>query len=222
MYYECMPSARSFLAVPALLLAGCRQPHDVPLLTAAQAGDWARVESLLGHGGDANRRNDSGITPLILAARTGQIGGIRMLLRHGADPNLPGGLNEWTPLMHATHKNQLGAVQALLESGAEVNSRGRSGETALMMAAGYGFTPIVEMLLDRGADPWAKTPDGDTVFAVALTGVPDPDRFTLGSCHIATVEALKRKVPTLHLPDNLWGRFALLAAGAAKLRGCPY
>jgi len=78
------------------------------------------------------------------------------------------------------------------------------------------------LLLDRGANPRAATPDGYNVLAAALGGVPDIDRFTLGSCQAATVRALKRKDPSLHLPDNLWARVAQFSAGMAKLRGCQY
>ena len=124
--------------------------------------------------------------------------------------------------MHAVHKNQLGAAQTLLDGGAQVDSRSRSGETALMMAAGYGYTPLVELLLERGANPRAQAADGYNVLAAAMGGVPDPDRFTLGSCQAATVHALKRKDPSLHLPDNLWARVAQFWGGVAKLRGCPY
>jgi hypothetical protein len=108
-------------------------------------------------------------------------------------------VNGWTPLTHAFHKNQIGAVRALLDGGADVNGRGRSGETALMMAAGYGYTPIVELLLERGADTRARTPDGATVFSIAVGGVPDIDRFTLGACQISTINALRRKDPRLSL-----------------------
>jgi hypothetical protein len=161
-------------------------------------------------------------TPLIRAAVLGDTRTVQTLLRHGADPNLPGGVNGWTPLMHAIHKNHPGTIQALLAAGADVNARGRSGETALMMAAGYGDTPIVELLLDSGADPRAEALDGANALAMAMAGVPDIDRFTLGSCQISTVRVLKRKDPTLRLPDNFWGPAAKLAAAVAKLRGCAY
>src|ERR1022692_4301749 len=82
--------------------------------------------------------------------------------------------------------------------------------------------PLVELLLERGANPRAATPDGYNVLAAALGGSPDIDHFTLGSCQAATVRALKRKDPSLHLPDNLWARVAQLSGGVAKLRGCPY
>jgi len=203
-----MPPLRLLLWTPVLLLSGCTQHRP--------------QQALLSQTQDPNQKDAAGLTALIRSARAGAVPEVAALLRHGADPNLRGGVNNWTPLMHAVHKNQIGAVRALLDGGAQVDSRGRSGETALMMAAGYGSTPLVELLLDRGANPRAATPDGYNVLAAALGGVPDIDRFTLGSCQAATVRALKRKDPSLHLPDNLWARVAQFSAGMAKLRGCPY
>jgi hypothetical protein len=217
-----MPPLRLLVWVPVLLLSGCMQHRNMPLLQAARQGDTQALRALLSQGADPNQKDGGGLTALILSARTGSIPAVEELLQHGADPNLRGGVNGWTPLMHAVHKNQPGAAQALLDGGAQVDSRGRSGETALMMAAGYGYTPIVELLLERGANPRAATPDGYNVLAAALGGVPDIDRFTLGSCQAATVRALKRKDPSLRLPDNLWARAAQASAGVAKLLGCPY
>ena len=210
------------LWMPVLLLSGCAYHRDVPLLQAARQGDTRALQALLSRGADPNQKDAGGLTALILSARAGAVPAVSTLLRHGADPNLRGGVNNWTPLMHAVHKNQIGAVEALLDGGAQVDSRGRSGETALMMAAGYGYTPLVEFLMERGANPRAATADGYNVLAAALGGVPDIDRFTLGSCQAATVQALKRKDPSLRLPNNLWARVAQFWGGMAKLRGCPY
>lgn len=122
------------------------------------------------------------ITPLIGAAREGDAGEIGRLLRAGADPNLRGGVNDWTPLMHAIHKNRLGSVKALIAGGAGVNAASSIGETPLMMAAGYGNTPAVELLLASGADPRRKDHDGKTALDYAVAGVPDIDEFTAGKC----------------------------------------
>src|SRR5437763_15043753 len=100
--------------------------------------------------------------PLVVAARDGDAAAVREMVRCGADPNAAYGALNWTPLMHAIYKNQIGSVQALLDSGADVNrtfdyeSEPRTKQrdvTPLMMAAGFGQTPIVELLLRRGADP---------------------------------------------------------------------
>ncbi len=89
--------------------------------------------------------------------------------------------------------------------------------TALMMAAGYGYTPIVELLLERGADPRARSRDGVTALSAAAGGVADGDRFTLGACQASTVKALLARDPGLRLPRDFWGRAARVAA---RLRGC--
>jgi ankyrin repeat protein len=153
MYDADMPPSRLLVWMPILLLSGCAHHRDIPLLQAAGQGDTQALQALLSQGADANQKDAGGLTALILSVRAGAAPAVEALLRHGADPNLRGGVNGWTPLMHAVHKNQLGAAQALLDGGAQVDSRGRSGETALMMAAGYGYTPLVELLLDRGANP---------------------------------------------------------------------
>lgn len=222
MYHAGMARTLVALLAPALFLSGCARHPETPLIEAAAAGDTRAVEAALAGGAHLNQKNSRGLTALIVAARVGYVPVIQSLLRHGADPNLRGGVNDWTPLMHAAHKNRICAARALLDGGAQVDGRGRSGETALMMAAGYGYTPIVELLLARGADTRARTPDGATVFSIAVGGVPDIDRFTLGSCQIATIDALKRKDPGLSLPENVWGGAARVSAAIAKFRGCPY
>ncbi len=83
------------------------------------------------------------------------------------------------------------------------------GVTALVMAAGYGYTDMVRELLARGADPYAQTTDGTTALAAAVGGVPDIDRFTICSCQTGTVKALLEKAPDLKLNSDWWGRSAL-------------
>jgi ankyrin repeat protein len=162
-----------------------------------------------------NRQPDN---PLVGAARSGDTHAITALLAAGADPNQRWGVNSWTPLMHAIHKYQKASVEALIAGGADVNApSGGKDTTALMMAAGYGYSDIVQLLLDEGADPRAETTDGDNALAVAVSGVPDIDKFTVGKCQIDTVAALLKKAPDLKLKDNFYGRAARMAAHAA---GC--
>ncbi|HEX7191738.1 MAG TPA: ankyrin repeat domain-containing protein, partial [Thermoanaerobaculia bacterium] len=126
------------------------------------------------------------MSSLIGAVRDGNVTEVRQLLARGADPNAPEGVNDWTPLMHAVHKNQLGSVAALLDGHADPN-RAVNGGTPLMMAAGYGYTPIVRLLLARGADPHIRDLDGETAVDYAVAGMADLDRFTFFRCQDDTV-----------------------------------
>ena len=133
------------------------------------------------------------------------------MLADGADPNAPEGVNDWTPLLHAVHKNQIGSVEALLDGHADPNRTVRGG-TPLMWAAGYGYTPIVRLLLARGADPRLRDLDGDTALDWAVTGMLDVDRFTFFSCQDDTVHALlAANAPrTVTQRSRRWG----------KIKGC--
>jgi hypothetical protein len=133
---------------------------------------------------------------LIVAAREGDGPAIREIVKRGCDPNAAYGPLNWTPLMHAISRNQIESVKALLDSGADVNRTGdfetepRTKQlrvTPLMMASGYGYTPIVELLLHRGADPTPADGDGNRALDYALTGTL---YRTVFECHDSTVRAL--------------------------------
>jgi hypothetical protein len=134
---------------------------------------------------------------LVAAARDGNAAAVREIVKSGADPNAAYGALNWTPLMHAIQNNQIGSVKALLDSGADVNRTGddeteprtkQRDVTPLMMAAGYGYTPIVALLLRRGADPARVDGDGNRALDYALSGTLY--RRTLFECQDSTVRAL--------------------------------
>ncbi len=147
-------------------------------------------------------------TPLADAARAGDLAAIHQLTSRGADPNEAAGNNNWTPLLHAIHTRQIGSVAALLDGGADINRVSGDGITPLMMAAGYGYTDIVELLLRRGADPGIADSHGATALDLALTGVSDIDRSTLFDCQNETVRALQRAgAPSATVPAaRTWAR----------------
>jgi hypothetical protein len=145
------------------------------------------------------------------AVRNGDVPALRQMLANGADANATEGINDWTPLLHAIHKNQLGSVEALLDGHADPN-RAVKSMTPLMMAAGYGYTPIVRVLLARGADPRLRDLDGWTAVDYAVQGMTDIDRFTFFNCQDDTVRALIAG----HAPREInqrWRRWG-------KIKGC--
>jgi hypothetical protein len=153
--------------------------------------------------------------PIIGAARNGDVKQLASLIDAGADPNVRAGVNRWTPLMHAVHKNQPGSVQVLLSHGrARPNERGGSGTTALILAAGYGYSHMVAILLKAGADPHLKANNGEDALSAAVGGISDIDRFTVGRCQIETVRALLAAAPDLKLNPTSGAR------RIAKFAGC--
>jgi len=144
--------------------------------------------------------------PLVAAAREGNAAAVREIVRSGADPNAAYGSLNWSPLMHAIHKNQIGSVTALLDSGADVNRTGdyeteprtkQLNVTPLMMAAGYGNTPIVELLLQRGADPAPVDGDGHRALDYALAGTLYHSSF------LECQERIVRALIAAHAPTDI-------------------
>jgi ankyrin repeat protein len=153
-------------------------------------------------------RPHASFTPLADASRAGDVVAIRTLIGQGADPDAIAGNNSWTPLMHAIHTNQIKSVQALLDGGADPNKVAGDGFTALMMAAGYGYTDIVELLLHRGANPHVAGAGGVRPIDLAVAGVADIDRFTLFQCHEDTIAALRAADPSISVSPRvlMWAR----------------
>jgi len=89
-----------------------------------------------------------------------------------------------------------------------------------MMAAGCGYAGIVQVLLDKGADPHAETSDGKSARRW-VSGVQDIDKFTAGKCQAETVQAVLSQAPGLKLTDNFYGLAARLAANAAGCTDVP-
>jgi hypothetical protein len=196
---------------------GCGARMDTPLAVAAAGGNTAEIERLVAAGAaidGTDSRQCLGCTALVAAARSGQVEAIQTLLKLGANAETTDrGINGWTALLHAIHKNQLGAVRALLDGGADPDHPVDEHQvTALMMAAGYGYTSIVELLLEKGANPRKATPGGYNALAAAVRGLPDIDRFTVGKCQTNTVKALLTAAPDLKLPDNSFGKTARWAS----------
>jgi ankyrin repeat protein len=58
-----------------------------------------------------------------------------------------------TPLLFAALTGDAGVARLLLDAGANVNESAAAGTTAIAMAAMRGFTELVALLLERGAEP---------------------------------------------------------------------
>ena len=139
------------------------------------------------------------VSPLASAARIGDVRAIEALAGSGSSLNGRSGVNGWTPLMHAIHKNQPASVRALLEAGANPDAMSPRGVTPLMMAAGYGFDEIIDLLLAHHANPLLRDAKGRTATQWARSGTFDIDRMTIGRVQTRTLRLLE-EAESMHHP----------------------
>lgn len=199
-----------------------------PLFNAIQAGDTARVKNLLAKGANpgarepgpppttwldrviaaVSRRPPSSVvsdaTPLLRAAQPGHTEIVRLLLDQGVEVDAAcTGKGGMTPLMAAAGGGHVAVVELLLNQRADINARDEIGRTPLMYARG---SPMIRLLVFRGADVNAQTRQGQTVLLdVVAFGSKEDVQFLVD--HGANVHA-----------SLTWGHTILMTA---KQRGDP-
>lgn len=122
---------------------------------AAQNGDLARVEYLLGVKGiSPNARDLSGYVALHYSARGGHIDVCKLLIKCGADVNLTTRAGKATPLQRAAACGQVAIIRLLLgmEKGypckSDITARDGDGNTALHKAVQGGHEQVIGLLLE--------------------------------------------------------------------------
>jgi ankyrin repeat protein len=136
---------------------------DPPLISAAESDHLRVAEYLLDHNADVNVKGRSS-TPLTMAAIWGRKAMVEFLLNRGADANArdsSGG----TALLTATENGFQAVVEVLLAHHADVNvhyTKVNGEDTPLHKAAQRGYTNLVALLLENGADPNAVNANGST------------------------------------------------------------
>ncbi|MET4898431.1 ankyrin repeat domain-containing protein [Sphingomonadaceae bacterium jetA1] len=163
------------LLLPVLLAAAPAEPVNLPpperrqalLFEAAKMGRTDLIPFLAKNGADVNAYEERGFTPLILAAYNGQAAAVEALLNAGADPCKPDRTQGNTAQMGVAFKGDDRIAARLLKAGCDINARNKAGQTALMMAALFGRTAQVKMLMQHGADPHLVDASGRSAASVA-------------------------------------------------------
>lgn len=133
---------------------------------AVQTGDTGALSSLITSGADCNVRSETGASPLMIAAHAGNLAMVQALLAAGADVHACDDRG-WTALSFSIYNAEfkcgfVGVAEALIDAGADIEAPIGYGVRPLMLAAGYGETEIVDLLLRAGADVLAKNEGGYT------------------------------------------------------------
>lgn len=152
-------------SVKALLAAGAnldlRFPYDKHSLSALDVAAWfghVLVLQLLIERGAMETVQPMKRTPLHFAAEQNQVAAIQLLVVEGASMN-DKDTKGYTPLLLATVENHGPAVEALCVLGADASLRVKTNFcfdtddfAALDLAAYYGWTDIMKVLIQHGSD----------------------------------------------------------------------
>ena len=145
------------------------------LMTASASGVPRSIALLLEHGANIDARNKTGSTSLEKAIVLKRFENAKTLIEAGANVNTKD-KNGATPLLKLCHifkvlDNLEGAIEVcklLLKHGAHVNAiRTDFNTTPLMIAAAWGTSELVELLLEHGADIGLKNNKGLTAKEIA-------------------------------------------------------
>lgn len=130
---------------------------NTPLLEAIKVDGWTTYDALLADKRtDVNVRNALGESPLMYLAIKGDVARAKALIARGAEVNQPG----WTALHYAATAGADDVVRLLIENYAYIDAESPDKTTPLMMAVRYDKPSTVKLLLDEGADGYARNAAG--------------------------------------------------------------
>ena len=136
--------------------------QTTPLHIASLNGNLDLVKLLIKAGALVNKMDDQRRTPLHLAALNGDQKVLKYLLDHGADINL-GSDAEYTALHDVVNEGKLDSAKFLIDHGAMINAQNNEERyTPLHCAVLNKDIKIIALLLEKGADPYAKDKDNAT------------------------------------------------------------
>ena len=122
---------------------------------------------------------------LYYAAERGDLQVVQDLINQGYDVNIVCDIScaGWTPVMIASANGHFDVVEFLLKNGANPNVQNNRGRTALAFATKYRFIPIVNVLLEYGADPKLTSEDENgkwSAMADAMIGaIKEPEAYEI-------------------------------------------
>lgn len=179
---------------PALARMAVGRDYDMLVVALATCRRTA-VDLLISKGAPVSGVR-SGV-PLIIALRMNEPWFAERLLEAGAAAT-PGGGDPLGPMRTAIGLASQGGVRMLLDHGADVNARDRLGGAALHTALNMEQFGIAELLLDRGANPWAITAGGGNLASAASEPM-----LTASDAEAAAQRRLAERVRRMNWPEPI-------------------
>ena len=159
-----------------------------PLHLAAEEGKYDAVQVLVDAGADINQADNDGMTPLHRAAVNGHVAIVKYLIRKGAEKDIVDRLKSSSPLWFAAAHGQAEVVKVLAQSGADVEKLGHMGLSPLLVAILGDHLAVVQLLVEKGADPNRISTTGDAMgvtphlMAAQMLIEGKPNSKAIGDC----------------------------------------
>lgn len=174
------------------------------LLMAVEKGDAQIVKELIENQANIEVKNLNGDTALMLAVKAGNNQIIKMLIEAGANIQTENNDN-LTLLMIAAISGNLSLVNDLISLGIDLN-KNSGGKTALMYAAFYGHSDVVEVLVNANVDESRKVSvdDCDEKGMTALMWAIDKGNTKCAKILIENKTDLEKKDNKFHFSALFW------------------
>ena len=145
------------------------QTRDLPLHSAAAAGQTEVVRLLLDRGAAVDAGDSDLSTPLDVAALRGHLETTELLLANGADLAFQDNNGAWS-LSFAVAGGHQEVTDRLIDAGAPLDLRTSTGLTMVHYAALRGMTGVFDQAVAAGVDPAGVTEDGMSALHYAARG----------------------------------------------------
>ena len=191
-----------------------------PVADAARDGDATAVRALLRNGADVQSAHGDGFTALHWSALEGRTDIVAMLLYAGAQTEARTRIGGHTPLHVAASRGHVEVVRRLLDRNADPDAATDNGTTPLMLAADAGSSASIDLLIDAGANPWARErANGHTALHFAANKGRTAAVETLleaGAEHCATSDIYDAEIAERSYMVELRQKFARARQAAAE------
>ncbi|KAB5589874.1 hypothetical protein CTheo_6694 [Ceratobasidium theobromae] len=133
---------------PTATIQVAEEGDDTNVFLAAQRGDVALLQSLIGRGlASATDRDSQNVTPLHWAAINAQLAACEYLIQAGAEVDALGGELVSTPMQWAARNGYIYIIQLLLQHGADPSICDAQGYNTLhLVTHSSGVMPLLYML----------------------------------------------------------------------------